>query len=479
MLFDMPKKESHIIKVIGVGGGGGNAVGHMYSEGIVGVDFAICNTDNQALEHNDIPYKIQLGANLTAGNGAGSKPEVGKQSCIESIDEVRKYLEDTKMLFITAGMGGGTGTGAAPIIAQAAREMEILTVAIVTIPFKFEGIRRKRQAFEGLDNLKKNVDAILVISNDRLSEIYGDLGIGEAFAKADNILTTAAKGIAEIITVPGIVNVDFEDVNTVMRASGVAIMGSAVKGGADRARQAIHTALNSPLLEDNDIRGAQHILLNITSGKKEVTMAEISEITEYVQEEAGYGTDLIWGHCVDDTYDDELSVTLIATGFEEGRQKAKDAETAKVVKVNMDGQELEVIDLNETEEHIPAQRRVVEFDTPDVEQTIRDISRNAKTMTENSIEEPTIRREEASSSGENTESEEARREYYRNLNAKAMDSPKSLSQMESEPAYLRRNVQLDDVAGSGYSAESNLSIGNDMDKPIVESRNSFLHDNVD
>jgi len=476
MLFDMPKKESHIIKVIGVGGGGGNAVGHMYSEGIVGVDFAICNTDNQALEHNAIPYKIQLGANLTAGNGAGSKPEVGKQSCIESIDEVRKYLEDTKMLFITAGMGGGTGTGAAPIIAQAAKEMEILTVAIVTIPFKFEGIRRKRQAIEGLENLKRNVDAILVISNDRLSEIYGDLGIGEAFAKADNILTTAAKGIAEIITVPGIVNVDFEDVNTVMRSSGVAIMGSAVQSGPDRARQAIHTALNSPLLEDNDIRGAQHILLNITSGRKEVTMAEISEITEYVQEEAGYGTDLIWGHCVDETYDDELSVTLIATGFEEGRQKAKEAEGNKVIKVSMDGQELEVVDLMEEGEQ-ESVKRVVEFDSPEVRQTIRDITRGSTANT--NMNEPSIRKKEIVEDPKTRESEDARREYYRNLNAKSMDSPGSLSQMESEPAYLRRNVQLDDVAGSAKTSESNLSIGSDLDKPIIESKNSFLHDNVD
>ncbi len=476
MLFDMPKKESHIIKVIGVGGGGGNAVGHMYAEGIVGVDFAICNTDNQALEHNDIPYKIQLGTNLTAGNGAGSKPEVGKQSCIESIDEVRKYLEDTKMLFITAGMGGGTGTGAAPIIAQAAREMEILTVAIVTIPFKFEGIRRKRQAIEGLENLKRNVDAILVISNDRLSEIYGDLGIGEAFAKADNILTTAAKGIAEIITVPGMVNVDFEDVNTVMRASGVAIMGSAVKSGPDRARQAIHTALNSPLLEDNDIRGAQHILLNITSGKKEVTMAEISEITEYVQEEAGYGTDLIWGHCVDETYDDELSVTLIATGFEEGRQKAKEAEGNKVIKIGMDGQELEVVDLMEDSEKENV-NRTIEFDTPEVEQTIRDITRRPSVSPP--VEEVSIPKNTIAEDPETRETENARREYYRNLHSNSMDSPASLSQMESEPAYLRRNVQLEDVKGSGHTTESNLSIGNDANKPIIESRNSFLHDNVD
>nr|HPK09411.1 cell division protein FtsZ [Saprospiraceae bacterium] len=319
MLFDLPKKDDNIIKVLGVGGGGGNAVAHMFNQGITGVDFAVCNTDKQAMDKNPVTTKIILGPNLKEGRGAGSIPEVGKQACIESIDEVRSFLNDgTKMLFITAGMGGGTGTGAAPIIAKAAKEMGILTVGIVTLPFKFEGLKRQRQAAEGLENLKKNVDSFLVISNDRLREIYGNLSLTGAFSKADDILTTAAKGIAEIITVPGIVNVDFEDVNTVMRNSGVTIMGNAVSEGEERARKAISAALNSPLLEDNDIRGAQHILLNITSGTKEMTMDEIGEITDYVQEEAGFGTDLIWGHCTDESLGEKISITLIATGFSEG-----------------------------------------------------------------------------------------------------------------------------------------------------------------
>ncbi len=325
MMFDIQKNKNSIIKVIGVGGGGGNAVGHMFKQGINGVDFAICNTDEQALECNPVNTKIALGPNLTEGRGAGSLPEVGKQSCIESIEDIRKWLSDgTKMLFITAGMGGGTGTGAAPIIAKVAKEMDILTVGIVTLPFKFEGMRRQRQALEGLEQLKKNVDSILVISNDKLREMHGNLSLTAAFGQADNILTTAAKGIAEIITVPGYINVDFEDVNTVMKNSGVAIMGTGIAEGDDRARKAIHEALNSPLLEDNDIRGAQHILLNITSGSMEVTMDEIGEITDYVQEEAGYGTDLIWGNCNDETLGDKIIITLIATGFEGGNSRKKE-----------------------------------------------------------------------------------------------------------------------------------------------------------
>ena len=284
MQFDIPKKESSIIKVLGVGGGGSNAVNHMFKTGIKGVDFAICNTDIQSMDSSEIEVKLQLGPITTEGRGAGSIPEVGKEACIESIDSVRDFLSNnTKMVFITAGLGGGTGTGAAPIIAKAAKDMGILTIAIVTLPFKFEGTRRIRQAYEGLEDLKKNVDSILIISNDKLRMMYGNLPISEAFAYADDILTTAAKGIAEIITIAGYINVDFEDVNTVMRESGITVMGSASAEGENRAVKAVEAALSSPLLEDNDIRGAKHILLNITSGTKEVTMDEIGEITEYIQ----------------------------------------------------------------------------------------------------------------------------------------------------------------------------------------------------
>ena len=317
MIFEMLKDKSSIIKVIGVGGGGGNAVNHMYKQGIAGVDFIICNTDSQALELSPIPNKVQLGSSLTEGRGAGSMPSVGMNSAIESIDDVKDLLgSHTKMVFITAGMGGGTGTGASPIICQAAKELGILTVGIVTTPFNFEGKRRKQQADEGLAALKEHVDTLLVISNDKLRQMYGNLTLSSAFAEADNILATAAKGIAEIITVPGYINVDFEDVKTVMQNSGVAIMGSASSEGEGRAYKAVQAALNSPLLNDNDIEGARYILLNITSGSQEVLMDEVSEITDYIQNQAGLTADIIWGNCHDESLGNKISVTLIATGFQ-------------------------------------------------------------------------------------------------------------------------------------------------------------------
>src|SRR5476651_1442688 len=332
MQFEMLKEKSSIIKVIGVGGGGGNAVNHMYKQGITGVDFIICNTDAQALELSPIPNKVQLGASLTEGMGAGSIPEVGKNSAIENIDDIKQMLgSNTKMLFITAGMGGGTGTGASPIIAKAAREMDILTVGIITTPFSFEGKRRKMQAEEGMEELKKYVDSFLVISNDRLRQIFGNLTLGSAFAQADNILTTAAKGIAEIITLPGYINVDFKDVRTVMKDSGVSIMGSCAAEGDNRALKAVEGALSSPLLKDNEIEGARYILLNISSGQKEVTMDEVSVITDYIQEEAGLAADLIWGNCVDESLGDKTSVTIIATGFQTKDEREKEYTSKKII----------------------------------------------------------------------------------------------------------------------------------------------------
>ncbi|WP_183563886.1 cell division protein FtsZ [Mucilaginibacter sp. SP1R1] len=332
MQFEMLKEKSSIIKVIGVGGGGGNAVNHMYRSGITGVDFIICNTDAQALELSPIPNKVQLGASLTEGMGAGSIPEVGKNSAIENIDDIKQMLGvNTKMLFITAGMGGGTGTGASPIIAKAAREMDILTVGIITTPFSFEGKRRKMQADAGLEELKKHVDSFLVISNDRLRQIFGNLTMSSAFAQADDILTTAAKGIAEIITLPGYINVDFKDVRTVMKDSGVSIMGSSTAEGESRALKAVEGALSSPLLKDNEIEGARYILLNISSGLKEVTMDEVSIITDYIQEEAGLAADLIWGNCVDENLGEQLSVTIIATGFQTKDEREKENSNKKII----------------------------------------------------------------------------------------------------------------------------------------------------
>lgn len=320
--FDLPKDKSSIIKVLGVGGGGGNAVNHMFNQGIKGVDFVICNTDLQALEASPIPNKIQLGTSLTAGLGAGADPEKGHNSAMEAIEDIIEVLGvNTKMLFVTAGMGGGTGTGAAPVIAKAARELDILTVGIVTTPFSFEGKKRKSHAEEGIEQLKRSVDCLLVINNDKIKDMYGNLPIRTAFSHANDILTIAAKGIAEIITYPGYINVDFEDVKTVMRNSGVALMGSASAEGENRAMDAVQAALASPLLNDNQIRGAKNILLNISFGASEVLMDEIDMISNFIQEEAGQTADVIFGTSIDETLGDKLAVTIICTGFESRENK--------------------------------------------------------------------------------------------------------------------------------------------------------------
>lgn len=287
-MFEMPSVQSSIIKVIGVGGGGSNAVNYMYKKGIKDVNFVVCNTDAQALANSPVPIRVQLGEMLTAGRGAGNKPEKGRQSAIESLEEINNILSDnTKMVFITAGMGGGTGTGAAPVIAKAARDLGILTVGIVTIPFRFEGFTRINQALEGIAEMEKYVDSLLIINNERLREMYGDLGISVSFAKADDVLAIAAKGIAEIITVHGYINVDFADVETVMRNSGVAVMGSATAEGEHRAIDAIEAALTSPLLNNNKIKGSTNVLLNITSGSKEITQDELKSITDFVESMVG------------------------------------------------------------------------------------------------------------------------------------------------------------------------------------------------
>ncbi len=315
--FDLPTASENIIKVIGVGGGGSNAVNHMYRQGIKDVDFAICNTDVQHLLKSPVPVKVQLGPSLTEGRGAGNKPTVGCASANENIEEIEAiFTSNTKMVFITAGMGGGTGTGAAPVIAEVARTNKILTIGIVTLPFRNEGKLRIQQAIEGIRQMEGHVDSLLIINNERIREIYGDFPISKAFAKADDVLATAARGIADIITSTGFINVDFEDVKTVMQNSGVAIMGSATFSGEDRARKAAEGALNSPLLNNNDIRGARNILINITSGEiKEVTMDEVNLVNEYVQEMAGNNADLIHGIAVDPNLGDALTVTIVATGF--------------------------------------------------------------------------------------------------------------------------------------------------------------------
>ena len=311
-----PKEENrrNFIKVVGIGGGGSNAVNHMFSEGIQGVDFILCNTDYQALERSSVATKVHLGKRSL---GAGNIPAEGRSAAMETVDELREILsDDTKMIFITAGMGGGTGTGAAPVVASVARELDILTVGIVTMPFSFEGKRRRQQALDGIAELRKYVDALLVISNDKLRTEYGNMKLSEAFKKADDVLKTAAKGIAEIITVPGYVNVDFKDVNTVMRSSGKAIMGSGYAEGEGRALAAAEMAVHSPLLDDSDIKGAKNILVYIASGSEEVSLDEVTEIVEYIQDETGRCSDVIWGNGEDLSIGTGISVTLIATGFD-------------------------------------------------------------------------------------------------------------------------------------------------------------------
>ena len=319
--FDLPKNQSNVIKAIGIGGGGSNAINYMFNQGIKGVDFVICNTDAQALNNSGVPNKIQLGLNLTEGLGAGANPEVGSQSAIESTDDIKAMLNvNTKMVFITAGMGGGTGTGAAPVIAKMAREMNILTVGIVTTPFSFEGKIRNEQAQKGIENLREHVDSLIIINNNKLREVYGNLGFKAGFSKADEVLSTAAKGNAEVITHHYTQNIDLKDANTVLSNSGTAIMGAAAASGDGRAEEAIRKALDSPLLNDNKITGAKNVLLLIVSGDQEITIDEIGDINDHIQEQAGYGANIIMGVGEDLNLGDSVSVTIIATGFNADQQ---------------------------------------------------------------------------------------------------------------------------------------------------------------
>ncbi len=516
--FDAPKEMSSMIKVVGVGGGGSNAVNHMYKQGIHGVDFVICNTDAQALDTSPIPNKIQLGATLTGGRGAGAIPEVGKNAAIENIDELKDILgTNTEMLFITAGMGGGTGTGAAPIIAKAAREMGILTVGIVTIPFKFEGRKRKLQAEEGLEELREHVDTLLIISNDKLRELHGNLTLTAAFGKADDILTDAAKGIAEIITVTGYINVDIEDVKTVMRNSGVAIMGTGVANGEDRALKAVEEALASPLLNDNNIDGASNILLFMASGTNEFEMDEIATITDYIQEEAGMNADIIWGNGTEDGLEDSVRVTVIATGFEGNSDVEKTAKTQahrdpkKVVhelskeepvlknQPQMEAAEEDMVLITKTPLHTDtktdnspqasyqATTEVKENYTAEVETKDENSSNEEIKIFTLEGEETTVNRNEHDIT--RRKFEEAAPEINKEFEQKANDrmnklrdlsrrfsTPNELEELENTPAYIRRGVNLEDTKSNQNQVSRYTLDGSDEG---LRSNNSFLHDNVD
>ena len=531
MEFDLPRDTNSIIKVIGVGGGGSNAVNHMYGQGIVGVDFIVCNTDRQALDISPVPYKIQLGPTLTEGRGAGAIPEIGMNAAIENIDEIRNLLNsNTKMVFVTAGMGGGTGTGAAPVIAQIAKEMGILTVGIVTIPFSFEGRKRRQQAEEGMERLRQSVDTLLVINNERLREITGNMSIGSAFSMADDVLTTAAKGIAEVISVTGAINVDFNDVNTVMKNSGVAIMGSASAEGESRALTAVTEALSSPLLNDNDISGAQYVLLNITYGDKEVLMDEITVITDYIQDEAGSTADVIWGHGYDPTLGDKLSVTLIATGFQSNpitgfetaperkvrtledepkneikmplssptqvntftgatevvkqmdepfiKSETKYEEAPVAPRVEMPSAELPKTEMPKNELsfdwEVSAANNRVEETQPEKEEVRRFMLEDE--MDKVSLDS-TVKPRQILSPEEQQRKTQDRLSKIQEYTAR-LKKADGITEFENEPAFVRRNIQLNNSTPSSEDSFSRFGLSEEEDRTVLRN-NNFLHDNVD
>lgn len=467
--FQFGKKKGHDIKVIGVGGGGGNAINHMYKLGIHDVDFVICNTDSQALANSPVTQRVQLGSSLTEGRGAGNKPEIGKQAATENIDDVKSVLiPDTKMVFITAGLGGGTGTGGAPVIAELCSQLGYLTVGIVTIPFRNEGMRRIRQAIEGIHEMEKHVDSLLVINNERIREMFGDFPISQAFAKADDILAIAAKGIAEIITVHGYVNVDFSDVNTVMRKSGVAVMGTGVAEGEGRALEAARKALNSPLLNNNDIKGAKNILLNITSGNVEVTMDEIGEIINFIQNKAGNNADLIWGNGDDVSLGDQVSVTVIATGFS----------TSSIAEV-MSNREPEkenhfLTEANERSKPQTNQRRNSISEKPpqgpEKENSFKfRISSHQPEKPEYELLYPSV------GSGKS----EPVKERKKNVDYSQL-SEEEIEKLVNEPAYVRKQMNTDQPPGLKPSEYSSVSVSADPRKKIIiRENNPYLHKKVD
>lgn len=541
MEFDIPKENSSDIKVIGVGGGGSNAVNHMFNQGIQGVDFIICNTDRQALDISPVPYKIQLGTELTEGRGAGMMPEVGENAALENLEDIRELLsQNTKMLFVTAGMGGGTGTGAGPVIAQIAKDLGILTVGIVTVPFNFEGKKRRIQAEAGLERMRQNVDSLLIISNERLRDFGKNMGLTAAFAHADNILTVAAKGIAELISRTGLINTDFNDVNTVLRDSGHAIMGSAQAEGEDRAMEAVTAALASPLLNDNDITGANYILLNISyCSSNEITMDEMGEITDYVQEEAGSTADVIFGVGCDDSLGNKLSVTIIATGFAtaddlivplgkpaerinipledaavkeikqplsnpvspseaEAVVEEKDEPFVKTVEptaepvnmvdaIDLSSEELVVHDLSEDEdkketeienESAPLSWEISETIVPEAlndAESQQDLFSEADVVKHQLDEDEEI--DEKPSTQDHQKMTQDRVNKIQEHTAK-LKNAEGISDYEKEPAFKRRSLFLDNSKPS-EEKPSRFGLSEDENGGSDLSDNSFLHDNVD
>lgn len=530
--FDIQKNHRSIIKVIGVGGGGSNAVNHMFNQGIKDVEFVVVNTDSQALKSSPVPLKLQIGAHLTEGLGAGANPERGKNAALESKDDIRKLLEDnTKMVFITAGMGGGTGTGAAPVIAKIAKDMDILTVGIVTAPFIFEGRKKTFSAQAGIESLKESCDTVLVILNDKLRDIYGNLPIRQAFGKADNILSTAAKSIAEIITETQDVNVDFEDVKTVMKDAGAAVMGSAMEEGEGRAIKAAEKAISSPLLNNVDIKGAEKILLSIMSGEEEeLSMDELVEITEYIQERAGDMADVIFGQGIDQDLKKGIRVTVIATGFETNSladkvssNKKDDSETKKVIDLESGKTSKEEestspgqsVTFTVQQSTLPAQEKPQTKEpkvnnVPPSEYSNQENAGRGTTESENSddfeyvspqpkgepkkvlslFDKPEPKQEEAKQPETETINQS---DYFEQIKAKALkrahdrfeklrhmrsvnQTPEEFKEKIEVPAYQRKKVKLQEVQ---HSSERSISKFNLNDDNEIISNNRFLHDNVD
>jgi cell division protein FtsZ len=533
--FDLPKNSKSIIKVIGVGGGGSNAVNHMYSLGIKDVEFVVVNTDAQALKSSPVPLRLQLGANLTEGLGAGANPEQGRNAALESEDEIRELLADnTKMVFITAGMGGGTGTGAAPVVARIAKELNILTVGIVTAPFMFEGKKKMNVAQQGIESLRENCDTVLVILNDKLREIYGNLAIRTAFSKADDILSTAARSIAEIITVHQDVNVDFEDVKTVMKDAGAAVMGSSTEEGEGRAIRAAGAAISSPLLNNVDIKGAEKILLSIMSGEEEeLSMDELSEITEYIQEKAGDNAEVIFGQGIDPELGKAIRVTVIATGFEMDRLAGSSARPATTstkqvtsafapamprhIMVEEPIEEKTLINLNsgkskKVKEDMVEEGSSFTFSFPkafapksiptseSTEEKVEAINEEVKQQLEapkkivhRLISESEEETEEAPKKKEEPTAPALANDYYEQMKQKAIQraherfeklkgnrtlnpTAEELKEKLEVPAYQRKNVVLNEPQ---HSSEPSISKYNLSDDNEILGNNRFLHDNVD
>ena len=549
LAFNLPKNQSSVIKVIGVGGGGSNAVNYMFHHGIEGVDFAVCNTDLQALEASPIPNKIQIGAEITEGLGAGANPEVGRKAAEESMDRIEELLDsNTKMLFITAGMGGGTGTGAAPVIARIAKDKEILTVGVVTVPFWTEGGHRKKYAQHGLEELRDNVDTLLVINNDKLIEVFGDLTLSQAFGKANEVLNTATKGIAEVISQTLMVNIDLNDAKRVLKNSGTAVMGQAYASGENRAIEAVEAALDSPLLNDNNIKGAQQVLLKIVTGteEQEIRMTELFSIKKHIQDAAGCDVNIIEGIGIEDGLGDQISVTVIATGFEvkEGFISRK-PESPKVYDLDDDsGVDSELQDIttkgenesvdvfNKLTEEAPQATfnfeegsSIINFDLPTEDEGQTDLSEDPtlkddelfieqeddKAMSfdikeveapvvhvleldENDVEAnlpeeiiPELKDEKEVSQtpinhGVTAEQmairSRERMDRLRDISFK-LRTPSGLTDLENEPAYKRRNIDLEEVTHSSESEVAQYTLNEDNDNNLGIKPNNFLHDNVD